>query len=570
VGDLRVGSRDTQAPKSPVDRLVEAGLAAYGRGELDDALVAWEQALALDPEDTRALGYVDYVRQHYELVAAGAGAAVTEEDLGVPFGLGDDDGDYGDYEIEVTPAPPPRGIREAVSGDAPTVRVPSQPPLEGIDEGWGLDDDPRARAMTVESPGLTLELEADEPPADFETDSTSEYVGRGDEPRRRRGTPSSPGFLPSEHKTPGTDEFPALDATTGLGQRALGFVQPKEPASRASAGRPSRPNVPTDAPAPPSQARARRPSNKPELKVTIRTPTGAGDDADEPLGHQSLEAAFEAQLDASFSPTVDPTPVPPERVGSIADVLEPPDPVGDLDLDPLPPPPSAGTAGLLDDDDALGPAMGEPVPDDAPAHSSKPTLDFGERSEGPTRDLGLRTAPPEPERSSAQRAPTVDDPTTTSRTRTQEARLRILADVDRGAPANEAPDARTKRRIAALIELGQAAARAEQLEKAVLAIDAAFSEDPDSAAAHKLIQQNRDAIFSVFHDFLGDLERRPQLAMPLHQVIEEPLDPRAAFLLSRVDGSLTYEELLDVSGMPRLEAGRYLCQLVLRGLLRAE
>jgi hypothetical protein len=33
---------------------------------------------------------------------------------------------------------------------------------------------------------------------------------------------------------------------------------------------------------------------------------------------------------------------------------------------------------------------------------------------------------------------------------------------------------------------------------------------------------------------------------------------------------LTFEELLDVSGMPRLEAGRYLCQLMMRGLLAAD
>jgi hypothetical protein len=39
-------------------------------------------------------------------------------------------------------------------------------------------------------------------------------------------------------------------------------------------------------------------------------------------------------------------------------------------------------------------------------------------------------------------------------------------------------------------------------------------------------------------------------------------------LLSRIDGTLTIDELLDVSGMPRLEAYRHLCQLYLRGILR--
>ena len=73
---------------------------------------------------------------------------------------------------------------------------------------------------------------------------------------------------------------------------------------------------------------------------------------------------------------------------------------------------------------------------------------------------------------------------------------------------------------------------------------------------------------NVFAAFLGDLQRQPALAKPLHELASTPISPRAAFLLSRVDGSLSLDEILDVSGMPRLEAFRYLCQLFLRGILR--
>jgi len=67
---------------------------------------------------------------------------------------------------------------------------------------------------------------------------------------------------------------------------------------------------------------------------------------------------------------------------------------------------------------------------------------------------------------------------------------------------------------------------------------------------------------------LGELERQPQLAKPLHELAATPLNPRAAFLLSRIDGTLSLDEILDVSGMPRMEAYRYLCQLFLRGVLK--
>ena len=59
-----------------------------------------------------------------------------------------------------------------------------------------------------------------------------------------------------------------------------------------------------------------------------------------------------------------------------------------------------------------------------------------------------------------------------------------------------------------------------------------------------------------------------QLAKSLQELQSAPINPRAAFLLSRIDGTLTIDELLDVSGMPRLEAYRHLCQLYLRGILR--
>ena len=100
------------------------------------------------------------------------------------------------------------------------------------------------------------------------------------------------------------------------------------------------------------------------------------------------------------------------------------------------------------------------------------------------------------------------------------------------------------------------------------AVDLALSEDPNSALAQKLIHRNRDAIMNTFQAFLGDLQRTPALARPLHELGSAPISPRAAFLLSRVDGTLSLDEILDVSGMPRLEAYRYLCQLFLRGILR--
>jgi hypothetical protein len=45
------------------------------------------------------------------------------------------------------------------------------------------------------------------------------------------------------------------------------------------------------------------------------------------------------------------------------------------------------------------------------------------------------------------------------------------------------------------------------------------------------------------------------------------LDHRAGFLLSRIDGHASLDEVLDVSGMPRLEALRTLVDLCEAGAL---
>src|SRR5260221_9751426 len=39
--------------------------------------------------------------------------------------------------------------------------------------------------------------------------------------------------------------------------------------------------------------------------------------------------------------------------------------------------------------------------------------------------------------------------------------------------------------------------------------------------------------------------------MTLQELLRLPLDPRAAFVLTRIDGTLRLEEVIDVAGMPK-------------------
>jgi hypothetical protein len=144
----------------------------------------------------------------------------------------------------------------------------------------------------------------------------------------------------------------------------------------------------------------------------------------------------------------------------------------------------------------------------------------------------------------------------------------LLRELDRAAPPGEDKDDRARRRLTTLIDRATGAAAQGDHAAAVIAAELALSEDGNSALVQKLLQRHRDALQAVFQQYLGDLQRQPALARPLHELASAPIGPRAAFLLSRIDGMLSIDEILDVSGMPRLEAYRHLCQLFLTGILR--
>jgi hypothetical protein len=616
-----------------IDRLIEDGLNRYGTGDLDGALLMWEQALALDPDNAQANSYVDYVRMNYELLTT---ELARNEDA--PFAIGDDEPEY-QIEIELGEAGEP------------------SPPLhvDPLDEGWFIDAEPGARngglsrTASADFPQITLEIdEADTvsrlPRGLAQTEQEVSFDAATREYPSGKGVPSSDLLesagdpITSEFRgeeTPPFGELGDFQTPTGgwvthVRKRDLGFVQP--------AGEPEQtPGI-----------------GPPELKMTLRTPAQSDPEpeSDEPeieLGHAApLEDDFELSYESDPAPG--PAPGPARTLSSdLIASLPSPTPIGMKVAKPTPahtaqtvqipimvaeahvaqtvpiPVVPSPTQPLSNTRDLPGATRAPASPSEAPPSRSQtsdfepqPTGDFSaQRTEklpstsvqlakeqrdpptakvpamsrpsakrtsdpisplmmvsAPTRDLGIRP----PLRASSE------DETTLHRERALEITLsdasppefdpvdtrteRILADVDAGVTGVESKEDRTRRRITTLFERAHAWQQSGDFERAVAAVDLALSEDPNSALAQKLIHRHRDIMTSVLAAFLGELERIPVLARPLHELANAPISPRAAFLLSRVDGILSLDEILDVSGMPRLEAMRYLCQLFLRGILR--
>lgn len=92
--------------------------------------------------------------------------------------------------------------------------------------------------------------------------------------------------------------------------------------------------------------------------------------------------------------------------------------------------------------------------------------------------------------------------------------------------------------------------------------EAILAEQPNNTEALRFRESCRDVLTQMYTARLGPLSGIPKLAIPVVELQWLSLDHRTGFLLSCVDGQSTIEEILDVSGMPTLDALRILFTLL--------
>ncbi|HTR51447.1 MAG TPA: serine/threonine-protein kinase [Kofleriaceae bacterium] len=105
------------------------------------------------------------------------------------------------------------------------------------------------------------------------------------------------------------------------------------------------------------------------------------------------------------------------------------------------------------------------------------------------------------------------------------------------------------------------------LEAAVLALELALSAARTDSDIDALLASNDELIHTVHHAFLGPQSRTIALSHQVEQLVDLAIDQRAIYLMTRIEGVLTVRELLATCGLPRREACRHLCQLLLRELI---
>jgi hypothetical protein len=100
--------------------------------------------------------------------------------------------------------------------------------------------------------------------------------------------------------------------------------------------------------------------------------------------------------------------------------------------------------------------------------------------------------------------------------------------------------------------------------------DLILTAQPDNLLAREFRTNCRATLEDVYAFRLGPLDRIPVIAMVPEQTGNRAFDDRIGVLLPLIDGSSTLEAIVDVCGIPRLDALRALHDLVQRGVVAFE
>jgi len=90
----------------------------------------------------------------------------------------------------------------------------------------------------------------------------------------------------------------------------------------------------------------------------------------------------------------------------------------------------------------------------------------------------------------------------------------------------------------------------------------------EDAEVKRVCKECRRVLAGMYESRIGSFDRAPQVAVSPHDLVWRNLDATAGFILSRIDGASTFEDIVDVSGLPRFETCRILNQLLQDGIIR--
>lgn len=544
--------------------LIERGLTSYRKGEVEAAVIDWRHALALDPHADRAREYIEHAQAHKDIDS-------------------DRDADIGAEGSQATAEPGEHRVAAAAgsgarvadgtqpdAGRAPQGRTPTSPSLPRVlrktFEGPPMPTERLAGHVTGHSDGTATErmtpADVDSTVYPMEPMDTQPLAISREAAEVADTLPPMTAFIeemPTEDTEPLHRPPPGLVEDEPPAPLAPTVELPRSDMERLSQGAPEKANIRTLArtqldaletyeihlPQPDTAARADRSKRSALPPVVIEDveeddapppPSPAGRDPSRPRTQT-------AQLYGGARPPVPSRP--PAGVSSsisrVSIALPPDEPDEDAGREEFPEPEDAPLSARRRRPNTSVPDPDEPDLPPPPPKASKPPR------------ANLR---PEPPRAEPEPAGPMDPV----------ARM-LLERLEAEKPLRRGDENSRRDRVLWLIEYAQSEYIGGDYQTAVTALDLALDEAPDSASVQNLIEERTQSLIEIYASYEGDPSAVPSLAMSPSEYGQRALDSHAAFLLSRVDGMLTIDDLMTVSGMPVLEAHRHLCNLLRQGIL---
>jgi hypothetical protein len=91
--------------------------------------------------------------------------------------------------------------------------------------------------------------------------------------------------------------------------------------------------------------------------------------------------------------------------------------------------------------------------------------------------------------------------------------------------------------------------------------------EPASKEAAQCRQSCQDTLMQMYESRIGSFENVPKLAISTGEIIWRNLNPATGFVLSRIDGLLTFEDIIDISSLSRFETCLILSNLLQEGII---
>lgn len=223
-------------------------------------------------------------------------------------------------------------------------------------------------------------------------------------------------------------------------------------------------------------------------------------------------------------------------------------------------------------------SMPPPLPPEALAERPEPPRGVPKaqaRSEEPTDSAERRQAADSIERlraSEAERPAPEPEPATDLDDDLRALLTAGIAEIE----AVERPAARPRRLISApppgtdldaLMVDARRRQQADDFSGAIALVEQVLAANPQHGEARRYLEANTDRLLAMYRARLGSLGRIPRVKLRQQEIVWQSLDHREGFILSQVDGRTSFEEIVDISGMPEIEATRILARLVDHGVI---